>query len=366
MPRRRKARSSLPPHVHAVIARGREYFYYHPNRGTRLEGPRTRIPGSPFDVDGGPNADWWAAYRRLAGTEEQAPAAGTFSALIAAYKTSPEWHELGERTRAEWSRDLARIEKVWGHLAAAGVEPKHVFKLRDRYADTPAAANNLIKCLSAMITWSIPRGWRAHNPCAHIKKLKIGAGYAPWDWDDIEHFSKHARADLWNAAALALYSGQRLSDVLNMRWDDIKNGLIAVVQSKTGKRLWIPLHVQLRALLAVMPRQSVTILASRRGKPWTAMGFKASWASELNRPEMMNLREKKRVFHGLRKSAVVFLLEAGCTDAEVSAITGQSRQMVEHYARQVNQRKLAASAVLKWEAAEGQPPRPKNEKSREM
>ncbi len=41
----------------------------------------------------------------------------------------------------------------------------------------------------------------------------------------------------------------------------------------------------------------------------------------------------------------------GCTDAEVSAITGQSRQMVEHYARQVNQKKLAAAAVLKWEMA---------------
>ena len=48
---------------------------------------------------------------------------------------------------------------------------------------------------------------------------------------------------------------------------------------------------------------------------------------------------------------MVFLLEAGCSDAEVAAITGQSRQMVEHYGRQVSQRKLAASAILKWERA---------------
>ena len=48
---------------------------------------------------------------------------------------------------------------------------------------------------------------------------------------------------------------------------------------------------------------------------------------------------------------MVFLLEAGCTDAEVPAITGQSRAMVEHYARQVNQKRLAAAAVLKWEAS---------------
>jgi len=68
---------------------------------------------------------------------------------------------------------------------------------------------------------------------------------------------------------------------------------------------------------------------------------------------------KQEVFHGLRKSAAVFLLEAGCADAEVSAITGQSRAMVAHYARQVNRKKLAA-AVLKWQAA-GETGRMKNE-----
>jgi hypothetical protein len=56
---------------------------------------------------------------------------------------------------------------------------------------------------------------------------------------------------------------------------------------------------------------------------------------------MVPIREAGLVFHGLRRSAVVLLLEAGCTDAEVAAITGQSRQMIEHYARHVNQKKLA-------------------------
>ena len=45
------------------------------------------------------------------------------------------------------------------------------------------------------------------------------------------------------------------------------------------------------------------------------------------------------------------LLEAGCTDAEVAAITGQSRDMIVHYSMMVNQRKLARSAILKWEAS---------------
>jgi hypothetical protein len=52
---------------------------------------------------------------------------------------------------------------------------------------------------------------------------------------------------------------------------------------------------------------------------------------------------------------VVTLLEVGATDAGVSAITGQSREMVEHYSRQVNQTKLAAAAILKWETPEQNP-----------
>lgn len=73
----------------------------------------------------------------------------------------------------------------------------------------------------------------------------------------------------------------------------------------------------------------------------------------MNRPAFSAFRERNLVFHGLRKSAVAMLLEAGCTDAEVAAIIGQSRGMIAHYSIQVNQRKLALAAILKWEAANG-------------
>ncbi len=55
------------------------------------------------------------------------------------------------------------------------------------------------------------------------------------------------------------------------------------------------------------------------------------------------------VFHGLRKSAVCFLLEAGCSVEEVMAVTGQSRDMVDHYAADLNRQRLARRAIAKWE-----------------
>lgn len=343
--------------MHAVKARGREYFYFHHRRGTRQAAARVALPGMPFDRDGLPNAPWWARYQELAagGEAQEEARPGSFEALIKAYRGSPEFTSLSDKSREGRTRDLERIGRMWGRLSVAGLESRHVLELRDAFAATPGAANNLLRSVSALISWSMPRGWRDHNPCAQIKKLKIGAGYAPWSWEQIELFRRHARREMWQAAALALYSGQRLGDVLKMRWDEIDGQLIgvSVVQNKTAKKLWVAMHRDLKELLAVIPRKAPEILTSSKGAAWTGDGFKASWAEQMKRPELASLKEAGCVFHGLRKSAVVFLLEAGCTDAEVAAITGQSRDMVAHYAAQVNQRRLAAAAILKWEAARG-------------
>ena len=43
--------------------------------------------------------------------------------------------------------------------------------------------------------------------------------------------------DLWWAAGLALFTGQRLGDVIGMLWSDFQGGLIGVTQNKTGKKL---------------------------------------------------------------------------------------------------------------------------------
>ena len=153
---------------------------------------------------------------------------------------------------------------------------------------------------------------------------------------------------MWQAVALALYTGQRQGDVLAMTRAKIKNGLIEVRQEKTGRCLVIPAHQRLLAVIETMQGSSVQLLTNTRGRPWTKSGFKASWQKALRGP-LAPIKEARLVFHGLRKSAVVTLLEVGCTTAEVQAITGQSMQMIEHYAKQVNQKALAASAILKWE-----------------
>lgn len=336
-------REKLPPHVLRVRNRtGRDYYYLTVHRGTAREGKRIRLPDDPR------SPEFWNTYAKLMKLAPARDNPHSIRNLDAAWEQSPEWKALSEGTQRMWSRFRKRIVDAWGDLEASGIEPRHVMALRDTYAETPASTNNMLRCLSSMLAWSVPRGYRADNPCTNVPMLRGGDGYRPWPWAVIcaaERELRHkGREDLWWAIALALYTGQRLDDCLGMRRNAIKDGLIYVRQKKTGKELWLPVHRDLRAVLDTIPARSTHILTSAEGTPWQG-GFHTAWSK--HKPSLV--RRLDLVFHGLRKSAVVTLLEAGCTVPETSAITGQTMKMVEHYAAGVNQKRLAASAILKWE-----------------
>src|SRR5262249_42696041 len=169
-----------------------------------------------------------------------------------------------------------------------------------------------------MLSWSVPRGLGGDNPCLVVPKLKgwrrlrcMALG------DDPARQGAPARRPLargWRRALLRPADGRRVGDALGRRQRQYHHGGAREDQKATCD----PLHEDLRRLLAEIPKTAVTILTSTAGTPWTRDGFKTSWQKAFAEPKL----HAGLVFHGLRKSAVVFLLEAGCSDAEVAAITG--------------------------------------------
>lgn len=62
------------------------------------------------------------------------------------------------------------------------------------------------------------------------------------------------------AGRLLYFTGQRIGDVCQMRWGDIRDGHIYVRQTKTGKLVEPPLTAELQAELDRTPRRSLLIL----------------------------------------------------------------------------------------------------------
>ena len=66
----------------------------------------------------------------------------------------------------------------------------------------------------------------------------------------------------------ALYTSQRNSDLIKIGRQHIRDGMISVVQQKTGARLWIPIHSQLKIVLDAAPADQLTLLISETGRPY--------------------------------------------------------------------------------------------------
>ena len=114
---------------------------------------------------------------------------------------------------------------------------------------------------------------------------------------------------------LMLCTGQRKSDAVNMGWQHIRNGKIAVQQEKTNTPLLIRIHPDLEKALAATSRTNLTFLVTKHGKPFSVAGF-GNWFRE--RCDEAGLPQCSS--HGLRKLAATRLAEAGCSERERSQV----------------------------------------------
>jgi hypothetical protein len=146
-PRRRLPAVELPQHVHRVISRGREYFYFQEARGTKHAGPRLRLPGDPH------SPEFWAAVRQAQGLIAAA-SADTLAAVLDLYLTSPKFLGLGEGTQDQYRRALRLARDAWGALQIGGLRPIHIRTAMDRLAATPGKANNFLSAMRAFSTWA--------------------------------------------------------------------------------------------------------------------------------------------------------------------------------------------------------------------
>lgn len=326
------------PGLRRKTAKGRAYLYF--DTGQRNERGKPILKRLPDPSD---PAFGRALARAQAARASRRNVAGmlTVAKLADLWEASPHWRGLSDGSRRNYGTYLRAIRERVGIAPAHDLRRGDVALLRDEMADRPAAANMFVRTLGSLYAWARKRGHVENSPTRDVELLDEGE-HEPWP----EWLLEKALADqaVQLPVAMLYYTAQRIGDVCAMRWTDIHGGVVHVAQQKTGKTLEIPLHRELAALLAKAPRKGLTILTNSRGGFYRPRGLRErlqAWAAA---------RGAKVVPHGLRKNAVIALLEAGCSVAETSAISGQTLSIVEHYSKQRNQARLGSAAILKWEA----------------
>lgn len=231
--------------------------------------------------------------------------------------------------------------------------------VRDAWASKPGAADNLIKTIRAVYTWSMERGEIAHNPAAGIGAINRNpkGGATPWTAADLRAFKaahpKGTTAHLW--LTIQAFTACRIGDAL---W-------IGRQQEKTiNGQLWLEFQPRKKGSAFVsIPMLPPLVEATRasnvvgpsyilndKGLPFTSV-------------EALRVRVQRwckaagldnRSSHGVRKAMAELMAEAGSSQHQIMAVMSHTQARTsEVYTKGVQRRGLAADgmqslAALDW------------------
>lgn len=266
---------------------------------------------------------------------------------------NPNWTTLAVRSKEIYLNGMKYLDK-FNDFAVDEITRPMVIEHRDDMYSMTGMCRVSLTVLSNVLSYAHDRGMVEYNQAFNLRGLPPKVEIKRWEQEEIDKFLDTAPLHLRQAVLLALYTGQRRSDLVRVKWDDYDGDTIRLTQVKTKKVMVIPCHKRLQTMLEGMKlthrRHTLRILrhpyilSNAWGQPQTAENLRAAIKEHLFR-----IGIKDRSIHGLRKSAASFLAEAGCTTHQIQAVTGHvSLKEVENYTRQANQKRLAREAMDQW------------------
>ncbi|QFT59183.1 Phage integrase family protein [Sulfitobacter sp. THAF37] len=291
--------------------------------------------------------EFWEHYNMLLRGREPVPAKRNFEALIWSYYDSEAFKKLKPRTKSDYRKYIEHIRLIWGQKDPAKVEPHHVYELHRANSERWRQANYLVQVMIVLMNHARLIGFlrKEHgNPAKGIPLFKQQSeGWEPWPDDIRAEFEEVATSRARLVYELCIGTGQRIGDVLSIRWSHLQNGAYDCTQGKTDKELWIPLTDRLKAYLATVEKKGLTVVTDASGRP---VRYRTV-AEEMRKVKgkMQHPEASKYVTHGPRKNATIELYRAGCDDEMVKAVTGaQVSRCWKKYGGKVRQRELATRA----------------------
>lgn len=234
------------------------------------------------------------------------------------------------------------------------IAPRDVLRFREaEIADgkSSSTANDRIKIVRMAFTTARRQGYITHNPAEAVEMLPEDAEPAkqPFDIDQVKALLRAATGDWKGAIMVALYTGARLQDVANMRWEsvDLQNKWIAFRVGKTKKRIKLPVHDALHDFLLELPTpdsEKAFLFPSLAGKGTGGRsGLSMAFARIMERSKVRGEVARERAgeagrtvnslsFHSFRHTLTSIMANAGVPVEVRQKFTGHaSAEMNQHY-----------------------------------
>jgi integrase len=227
---------------------------------------------------------------------------------------------------------------------------------RGRAVGGVEAARKLRKELRRFFGFAVKLGWFSKNPVEESQAVKVApsersTGYYTWSEEDIARY--RARWPLGTKQRLAmeliLWTDQRKVDAIHLGRQHVRDGKFVIRQSKTGKRLVLPIAQPLAAAIDAMPASdAMCFIVTEWGRPFSVKGFGGWFREQCDAAGL-----PRCTAHGLRKATMRRMAELEMPNKSMKSVSGHSKDdEVARYTEAANQERLAESAIRRlaeWE-----------------
>ncbi|HGJ5878721.1 MAG TPA: tyrosine-type recombinase/integrase, partial [Arsenophonus nasoniae] len=198
-----------------------------------------------------------------------------FHEFLERYEEILKTRGLKDNTLINYKSKLSLIRKGIIDTPIENISTKVIADFIQSYiiTDKLSAAKQLRKSLSDIFKEAMYAGILENNPVSQTKPLKIKIQRSRLSLNDFNTILNLINDDnhwLSQAMKLALVTGQRVSDIAKIKWTDIHDGKLWIVQQKTGVKIAIPLKIEildikLSTIIKLMKNDS-EFLISHKGK----------------------------------------------------------------------------------------------------
>lgn len=287
-----------------------------------------------------------AMYRALAALTERERTSDRMPAVIARWVAAKR-EEWAEKTAADQERIADLMSEAFAEFSPAQVTTPICAQYLRRYESQHRTHNMHRTMLRQVLAFAALEGLReGFNPVDNVPtKSTPGRKRAVHD-DEIQRVRAAALQQSRNGEGLvrmidlALATGQRIGDLLQLRWQDVQRDGVHVVQGKTGEYLLIQWTPRLRAAIAACATGDKIghVLRSERGTGYTYAGIRSAWDRACRRAGVEDLN-----IHDLRRKAGQMKLgKAGLEEAK-ELLGHTTVRMTEHYVDGAGPRRVKAN-----------------------
>lgn len=240
--------------------------------------------------------------------------------------------------RAPKMRAWRDVQSVWdnwaadriGHVRLTDLTIHHGLDLRDHVAvrSSPLRASSVIRYLRPMFAWATDERYIDASPWSTLRAKEVALTrkrvLADVEWLKVWEAAKGEPYPFGPFVQALMLSAQRLSNVAEMRWDEIAGDVWIIPADKMkatrvekATTHEVPLSSALADLIARQPRNGPFVFSTRR-----------------DRPISPGSRQKERIakaagvfdwrFHDLRRTAATRMTEAGISRFIVERVLGHA------------------------------------------